>query len=185
MKRYRFAADAARDLHAIVLRIAEFNRSAARQYHESLHKAFRTIAGSPDMGERRDDLIENLRVFSHRQHVICFRPMERGIEIVRVLTGRCNGKISFVSHIRSVAEFTGVEGISIDRSSIFQAKLEGSEASSPHPGHQLGLRNRPDFAQCRACFGHVASCRENPVCRARMPLRATFLTSNEFVGSSS
>jgi toxin ParE1/3/4 len=45
------------------------------------------LAKWPEMGERREDLAPGLRFFSVGRYVILYRPIDEGIQLVRVLRG--------------------------------------------------------------------------------------------------
>jgi toxin ParE1/3/4 len=42
------------------------------------------------LGMQRDDLAESARLFTHKRWVIVFRPIENGIEVMRVIDGSRN-----------------------------------------------------------------------------------------------
>jgi toxin ParE1/3/4 len=53
------------------------------------------LAANPDLGELRPDLAKNLRCFSFGNYVIFYRPMQNGVEIIRVASGFQNIEILF------------------------------------------------------------------------------------------
>jgi toxin ParE1/3/4 len=89
MSRYVIAPNAREDLAAIWDYIAlEKDRPlAARRQLQRLRDRFATLAANPLLGEVRDDLRAGLRVFSADRYVICYDPIEDGVEIVAVLHG--------------------------------------------------------------------------------------------------
>ena len=46
-----------------------------------------TLAASPNIGRRRNELQPNLRSFAAGRYLILYRPVDGGIELVRVLHG--------------------------------------------------------------------------------------------------
>lgn len=64
--------------------------SRAAPYLGRLEAKFVTLAASPLIGAARIPQRQELRVFPAESHVILYRPLEDGIEIVRVLHARQN-----------------------------------------------------------------------------------------------
>jgi toxin ParE1/3/4 len=87
MSQYRVSDAASADLVDIWLFIAQDDAHAAARFLRKLVSRFPTLASMPDMGRRREELADRLRSFPVGNYVIFYRPMERGIEIVRVLHG--------------------------------------------------------------------------------------------------
>ena len=46
-----------------------------------------SFAAGSVLGSARDDLGESYRVFTHKRWVVVFRPIENGIEVLRVVDG--------------------------------------------------------------------------------------------------
>ncbi len=69
--------------------IADDNPAAAERFVEAAEQAFAMLADMPGMGTPRDyGRIEGLRMWPVRgfqRHLIFYRPIEGGIEVVRVL----------------------------------------------------------------------------------------------------
>ncbi len=64
------------------------DRSVAFRFLDSIEQKLQLYATQPEMGERRPDLGRNVRHFPVGQYVVFYRPIEAGIEILRVLHGR-------------------------------------------------------------------------------------------------
>jgi toxin ParE1/3/4 len=91
MARYRIARRAGIDLDDIWLSIAERDGPvAADRVLTRLYEAFVSLSLSPRIGVRRAYFGPNLRMFPVFDYLIFYRPMDDGVEIVRVLHGRRN-----------------------------------------------------------------------------------------------
>jgi len=82
----RRSALAERDLLEIWTYIARDNPSAADRFLDLIGEKCDLLAASPEMGRRREDLAPSLRSFPVGRYVIFYRPGERGIQVVRVLS---------------------------------------------------------------------------------------------------
>jgi toxin ParE1/3/4 len=78
---------AERDMLAIWVYIAQDSRVAADKLLSSLEKKFATLAEMPGIGRERSELLVNLRSLPLRKYVVFYRPIEGGVEIVRVIHG--------------------------------------------------------------------------------------------------
>ena len=87
MNQYRVAAAARSDLDDIWFYIAQDNVEAADKFIRFIVAKFPKLAAWPEIGRQREELSPRLRSLVVGQHVIFYRPMENGIEIVRVLHG--------------------------------------------------------------------------------------------------
>jgi len=87
MNQYRVSDEARADLDEIWIYIAQDNPVAADKYMKVLVSRFPTLASMPLMGRPREELSPRLRSFPVGRHVIFYRPMDNGVEIVRVLDG--------------------------------------------------------------------------------------------------
>jgi plasmid stabilization system protein ParE len=86
--RCTFTPIAAADLEGIWDFIAEDSVTAADRVIKDLHSAVEALADMPNMGHLRDDLAdETLRVWPVHSYLIVYRPAQRPIEIVRVVSG--------------------------------------------------------------------------------------------------
>ena len=97
MARYRITRRARTDLDDMWLAIAEESPVAADRVLSRLYDAFVNLSLSPRMGVPRSHLAPNLRMFPVYAYLIFYRPMDDGVEIVRVLHGRRNITRGFFS----------------------------------------------------------------------------------------
>ena len=83
-----YAPAAQDDLRAIVEFIARDKPQAARRWLARLREKCRLLAQHPGMGERRSEFLsDGCRSFSFGDYVIFFRPVLKGIEVIRVVRG--------------------------------------------------------------------------------------------------
>ncbi len=75
------------DLLEIWLHIAEDNIDSADRFLAAVDLKGRTLADFPEMGERCAHLGPSLRLFTAGNYVIFYRPIENGIQIIRVVSG--------------------------------------------------------------------------------------------------
>ncbi|MCA2708611.1 MAG: type II toxin-antitoxin system RelE/ParE family toxin [Microcystis sp. M015S2] len=73
------------DLKGIWFYIANDNRQRADAFLRKLDEKIKNLANTPYMGRNRDELMLNLRSFPVGSYVIFYRPIEEGIEVIRVL----------------------------------------------------------------------------------------------------
>ena len=78
---------AERDLIEIWQFIADDNEPAADRLLDRFDRALLTLCDNPQIGRARPKLAPHLRSYPVGKHVVYYRPIERGIEIVRVLSG--------------------------------------------------------------------------------------------------
>ena len=67
--------------------IAEDNPSAADRLLDRFDKIFRSLATQPHLGKAVDELHPGLRFFPMGSYLVFYRPLEDGVEIVRLLHG--------------------------------------------------------------------------------------------------
>ncbi|NQU21436.1 MAG: type II toxin-antitoxin system RelE/ParE family toxin [Candidatus Nealsonbacteria bacterium] len=87
MSRFTFDTDVRADLDAIWDYIAVENQSpvAASNQIEVLYDKFSLLATQPFLGEAREDLGKNVRMFVVRPYVILYRPKDHGIKVAQVV----------------------------------------------------------------------------------------------------
>lgn len=85
MSRYTIAPEARDDLRDVYRHIAKDNPNAAGRLRQLFFKKFRLLATQPLLGEAREDLAENLRMFTAGNYVILYRPTPSGIAVVQVV----------------------------------------------------------------------------------------------------
>jgi toxin ParE1/3/4 len=81
------SAQARSDLLEIWLYIAQDSVEAADRMLAAIEQKARILADFPEMGERCGRLAPSLRFFTAGRYVIFYRPVEHGIQIVRVVSG--------------------------------------------------------------------------------------------------
>jgi toxin ParE1/3/4 len=87
MSQYRVADAARADLEQIWLFIAQDDPAVADRFVRRIVARFPVLASMPLMGRQREDLAARLRSLPVSSYIIFYRPIEEGIEIVRVLHG--------------------------------------------------------------------------------------------------
>jgi toxin ParE1/3/4 len=87
MKQFRVSDVARSDLDEIWLYIAQDNLDSADKFIQTIVSRFPKLAVMPLLGRERKELLPRLRSFPVSRYVIFYRPIESGIEIVRVLHG--------------------------------------------------------------------------------------------------
>jgi len=65
--------------------ISEASEERADRVLDGINERCRMLAGFPEAGRARNDLIVGLRSFSVGNYVIFYQPIEDGIEVLRVL----------------------------------------------------------------------------------------------------
>ncbi len=74
----------------LYIAIAQDNQAVADQLLESINQKFLLLSDSPLMGRERQDLAVGLRSFPAGSYVIFYRPIDGGIDVVRLLHGARN-----------------------------------------------------------------------------------------------
>lgn len=87
MKQFRVSATARTDLDDIWFYIAQDDVTAADKFIQAVISKFLKLAEWPEIGRQREELSPRLRSLAVGRCVIFYRPMESGIEVVRVLHG--------------------------------------------------------------------------------------------------
>jgi len=65
--------------------VQNFNAAAADRFMDELLLSMESYARQPLMGERRDDLGPEIRMFAFRRnYVVLYRPLDDGIDVLRV-----------------------------------------------------------------------------------------------------
>lgn len=84
MNQYRISEDTVSDLDGIWNYIAQDNIDAANHFLDAIFLKFSSLAAMPHMGKSREEFAPRLRSFPVGSYVIFYRPVENGVEIVRV-----------------------------------------------------------------------------------------------------
>lgn len=87
MSQCHFTREARLDLSDIRRYVAKDSPSAARRLVGTLKARCRLLARFPELGQRCDELAPTLRCFSVGAYMLFYRPVRRGIEIIRVIRG--------------------------------------------------------------------------------------------------
>ena len=85
MGRVSILKRAVRDLEGIVDYIAEHNASAADGLKRRLRDTFELLADQPLMGESREDLGRNTRIFTVGNYAVLYRATRQGITVRQVV----------------------------------------------------------------------------------------------------
>lgn len=87
MASFRLSAQAEEDLTAIWVFVAERDDKAADTLIASIVNQMAMLATFPQVGRSRAALFPGLRSFTVGRHVIFYRAIAEGVEVVRVLHG--------------------------------------------------------------------------------------------------
>ena len=83
-----FTIPASRDLENILDYLAEQSSlNKAEEFLDKINKKCRNLANFPNMGKSRDELLPLLRSFPIDDYLIFYRPINNGIEILRIVSG--------------------------------------------------------------------------------------------------
>ncbi len=75
------------DLDGIRDYIHQRNPRAANEVLDQIFETLELLANYPELGERRDDLGQNLRAFVVRPYVVFYHPAADGIHVARIVHG--------------------------------------------------------------------------------------------------
>jgi len=87
MKRFQVSNSARDALDEIWFYIEQDNTAIADKFIHPIVSRFPILATMPQMGRPRKELAPELRSFAVGNHIILYRAIEKGVEIVRVLPG--------------------------------------------------------------------------------------------------
>jgi toxin ParE1/3/4 len=79
--------EAERDLIDILVNIGRHNPMAADNFADEVERTSQRLAQFPGMGAERDAVPVGVRAFAIGNYVLFYRPLDGGIEILRVLYG--------------------------------------------------------------------------------------------------
>ncbi len=88
MNRLIVSREAAADLERIGDDIAQYSPLAAERTIARLEEISRLLRDFPRIGAIRDDIEAGMRIFPVGNHLVLFRALEDGVQIVRVVDGR-------------------------------------------------------------------------------------------------
>ena len=90
-----FAPRAKLDLLEIWIFIAEDSIDAADRLREKIRETALQMAQFPESGRSREEISEGLRSFPVGNYILLYRPIEGGIDIVRIIHGARDLKSAF------------------------------------------------------------------------------------------
>jgi toxin ParE1/3/4 len=90
MSRYVINILASRDLNDIADYYAEHNVAAGDQFFRDFNRKCQQLVAFPNSGKSYASIRPDLRGISLEGHIIFYRVLEDGIEILRVISGRRN-----------------------------------------------------------------------------------------------
>jgi toxin ParE1/3/4 len=96
MSSYLLTLEAVQDLEEIHDFIAEDNPKIALSFINFIEGKCETLARSPEIGRKRENLAPELRSFSCRSYIIFYRHKKSVIEIIRILHGARDIETIFV-----------------------------------------------------------------------------------------
>ena len=102
MSRYILSPEAGVDLKEINRYLTQNNPAAAGRLREKIKQQCKRLADFPNMGRRWDEINPPLRSFPVESYLIFYRPIDGGIEVVRVVSGYRDLKTIF--HLQNEGE---------------------------------------------------------------------------------
>lgn len=102
MQTVRVAAAAQSDLIEIGTYLAQNNPEAAVKLIKEIKDKFMLLRDNPLVGREQNDLLVNLRSFTHKKYVIFYFPLNDGVEILRVLHSSRDIENIFDNYIDSI-----------------------------------------------------------------------------------
>jgi toxin ParE1/3/4 len=88
MPRIQRTDQANEDLIEILTAVGRYSPAAADRLADEIERGCQIHAAFPLMGSNREQLAPGLRSFAIGKYVIFYKPLDDGIEIIRVLFGR-------------------------------------------------------------------------------------------------
>lgn len=85
MSRFRLAKRVESDLDEIWSYIAADSVTAADRAIDRIYELIQMLARQPLIGQSRNDLRSELREFPAKSYVIYYRPLDDGVEVVRII----------------------------------------------------------------------------------------------------
>ncbi|MEH2024592.1 type II toxin-antitoxin system RelE/ParE family toxin [Nostoc sp.] len=87
MSRCILAPSTRLDLKEISSYIARFNPDAALRLNKKIIQQCKLLADFPNMGQSCDTFASGLRSFPLEDYLIFYRPIDGGVEVVRIVSG--------------------------------------------------------------------------------------------------
>ena len=93
MPQYKFTEQAEHDLGGIIdFTILQWGQSQALKYVDGLEELLGSLAGSPVLGTKKDELYKGLLSFPYVSHVLFYVENADGITVIRILHKRMDSK---------------------------------------------------------------------------------------------
>jgi toxin ParE1/3/4 len=92
---YKIADPAQTDLREIWQYISRDDKEIATRFIRELIEKFILLADNRLIGTRRSKFGSEIRTFPHKKYLVFYIPIERGVEIIRVLHSARNIKLIF------------------------------------------------------------------------------------------
>ncbi|WP_196524508.1 type II toxin-antitoxin system RelE/ParE family toxin [Nostoc commune] len=77
--------------------MTRFNSGAARILNKKIIQQCKLLADFPNMGQSCDNLANGLRSFPVEDYLIFYRPIDDGVEVVRIVSGYRDLETVFLS----------------------------------------------------------------------------------------
>ncbi|MEH2124390.1 type II toxin-antitoxin system RelE/ParE family toxin [Nostoc sp.] len=97
MSRCILAPSARLDLKEISSYIARYNPDAALRLNKKIKQQCKLLADFPNMGQSYDTFASGLRSFPVEDYLIFYRPIDGGVEVVRIVSGYRDLETVFLS----------------------------------------------------------------------------------------
>ncbi|BDI15415.1 plasmid stabilization protein [Nostoc cf. commune SO-36] len=97
MSRCILAPSARLDLKEISSYIVRYNPDAALRLNKKIIQQCKLLADFPNMGQSSDNFASGLRSFPVEEYLIFYRPINDGVEIVRIVSGYRDLETVFLS----------------------------------------------------------------------------------------
>ena len=97
MSRYVLTIPAKQDLKEINRYIIRYNPDVARRLNEKIKQQCKLLADFPNMGQSCDNFARGLRSFPVEDYLIFYRPIDDGVEVVRIVSGYRDLETVFLS----------------------------------------------------------------------------------------
>lgn len=90
MTNYSLSPDAESDVSESWNYVASDSLTDAERLLDDLYERFELLADSPLLGRRRPDLGARVRISPVGSYLVIYRPLESGVEVIRVIHGARN-----------------------------------------------------------------------------------------------
>lgn len=90
MNTYSLTDEAIQDLEDVYNYMSAFSLDAANRFVDAFGEKCETVAKFPNMGKSYEEFSQQLRGVILDKYIIFYRPVESGIEVIRVVSGYRN-----------------------------------------------------------------------------------------------